>query len=54
MARKKYTLPELIKRWELEQLTVEQAIGQLLLWLVALVERIDKLEAARRKASKAQ
>ncbi len=45
---KRYELTELIKRWERGDLTVEQAIGQILLWLAALVERIAKLEAGQR------
>lgn len=44
----RYELPELIKRWERGDLTPEQAIGQILLWLITLVERITKLEANRR------
>ena len=43
--RKPYDLPELIKRWEREQLTTEQAIGQILVWLVRLATRMTKLEA---------
>jgi hypothetical protein len=43
--KKRYALSELIKRWEREQITTEQAIGQLLLWLVVLSKRIAKLEA---------
>jgi hypothetical protein len=46
---KRYELPELIKRWERDDLTAEQAIGQILLWLVALVERLSRLEASQRK-----
>jgi len=49
---KKYPLSELTKRWEREDLTLEQAIGQILLWLASLSERADKLEATRRKVSK--
>jgi hypothetical protein len=45
MEKRRYNLPELIKRWEREQITTEQAIGQILLWLVALAERVIKLEA---------
>jgi hypothetical protein len=45
MEKRRYKLPELIKRWEREQITTEQAIGQLFLWLAALAERIAKLEA---------
>lgn len=47
-----YDLSELIKRWEREQLTVEQAIGQILLWLVALARRIEALEAGKRAPKK--
>lgn len=42
--RNTYTLPELVKRWEREDLTVEQAIGQIFLWLEELVERVQRLE----------
>ena len=49
---KKYALPELVKKWEREDITVEQVIGQILLWLVALSSRITKLEATRRKAKR--
>jgi hypothetical protein len=45
---KRYDLSELVKRWELEEINAEQAIGQILLWLVVLAERIAKLEAAQR------
>ena len=51
---KKYPLSELAKLWEREELTVEQAIGQMLLWLASLSERADKLEATRRKATKSR
>lgn len=47
---KKYPLSELVQRWEREDLTIEQVIGQILLWLVALAERIARLEANQRKA----
>ncbi len=46
---KKYPASELIKKWEREELTADQAIGQLLQWVVALVERVTKLEAAQSK-----
>ena len=39
---KKYPLSELVKRWEREELTVEQAVGQILLWLVSLSEQVNK------------
>jgi hypothetical protein len=46
---KRYELSELIKRWERGDITPEQAIGQALLWLVALAERVTRLEASQRK-----
>lgn len=51
MKTKRYTLPELIKRWEREEVTTEQAIGQVLLWLVSLTERIAKIETKQKKVS---
>ncbi len=39
---KKYPLSELVKRWEREELTVEQAVGQILLWLASLSEQVNK------------
>jgi hypothetical protein len=47
---KKYSLSELVKRWEREELTVEQGVGQILLWLVSLAGRVDKLEGNRPKS----
>ena len=41
-----YTLDELIERWKREQLTTEQAIGQILQLLKELERRMK--EAARR------
>jgi hypothetical protein len=46
---KRYELPELIKRWERAEVTPEQAIGQILLWVVALAERVAKLEINQRR-----
>jgi len=46
----KYPLPNLVKRWEREELTGEQAIGQILLWLAAVLERVEKLENHQRNA----
>ncbi len=46
---KKYPLPELVQKWAREEVTVEQAIGQILLWIMALAERVTKLEANRSK-----
>jgi hypothetical protein len=39
-----YGLHEVIRRWGREQLTPEQAIGQILLLLVELDKRLQKLE----------
>jgi len=47
-----YGLPELIRRWGREQLTTEQAIGQILLLLVELDKRLRKLERRRESLSK--
>jgi hypothetical protein len=46
---KRYELAELIKRWERGDISSEQAIGQALLWLAALAERVTRLEASQRK-----
>ncbi len=46
---KRYELAELIKRWEREELTVEQTIGQLLLWLDSLIERMNSMEIRQRR-----
>jgi hypothetical protein len=51
---KRYTLQELVKLWEREEITLEQAVGQILLWLVALAERVTKLEASQRRTSRSQ
>jgi len=42
-----YGLQEVIRRWGRGQLTTEQAIGQILLLLVELHERLQKLERRR-------
>ena len=39
-----YTLEELINRWRQEELTSEQMIGQLLLALAALQQRVRDVE----------
>ncbi len=44
MSKNKYNLDELLKRWEREELTLEQAIGQLFLWVSDLAERVQQLE----------
>jgi hypothetical protein len=48
-----YSLDELITRWKQEKLTPEQAIGQMLLVLRSLTERVLELERWRRKQGKA-
>ncbi|MEW5961675.1 MAG: hypothetical protein AB1801_28490 [Chloroflexota bacterium] len=49
---KKYPVAELIKKWEREEINVEQAIGQILLWLMTLVEHIARLEAKLRQTKR--
>ena len=49
LSMKRYQLSELIKKWEREELTAEQAIGQILLWLNLLSERVTKVEATPQK-----
>jgi phosphoglycerate dehydrogenase-like enzyme len=44
-----YNLDELITRWEREKLTAEQVIGQMLLMLRSLTERVRELERWRWK-----
>lgn len=51
---KKYELTDLIKRWEREEMTVEQAVGQILLWLNTLSERVTKLENRARQTRGSQ
>ena len=51
---KKYELTELLKRWERDELTVEQAVGQIMLWINTLSEQITKLDAKQRKLSDSQ
>ncbi len=41
----RYSISDLIKKWEREDATVEQVIGQLLLWVNDLATRVNKLEA---------
>jgi hypothetical protein len=48
-----YNLDELITRWEQEKLTAEQAVGQILLMLQSLAERVQELERWRRRQQKA-
>lgn len=39
-----YTLDEVIKRWDRGRLTTDQAVGQILLILQILSQRVGKLE----------
>lgn len=39
-----YDLQDLIHLWETERITLEQALGQILLHLQALLERLEALE----------
>ena len=48
-----YNLDELITRWEQEKLTAEQAVGQILLMLQSLAERVQELERWRWRQQKA-
>ena len=47
-----YGLQEVIRRWGRDQLTTEQAIGQILLLLIELHERLQKLERRRESPPK--
>jgi len=40
----KYALKDLIELWEAEKISLEQAIGQILLWLQELQQQIYDLE----------
>jgi hypothetical protein len=40
-------IERVIKLWESEQITTEQVIGKILLWLRDLHQRLLKLEAGR-------
>ena len=40
-------LEKVIKLWETGQITPEQAIGKILLWLRELYDRLSKLETKR-------
>jgi hypothetical protein len=47
----RYDLEELVKLWALEKITVEQMIGQVLLHLRALADRVNVLEQNDRARS---
>ncbi len=49
-----YNLDELIARWEHEKVTTEQVVGQVLLQLRSLVERVEELERWRRRQEKGE
>ncbi len=49
-----YNLDELITRWEQEKVTTEQAVGQALLLLRSLAERVEELERWRRRQEKGE
>jgi hypothetical protein len=49
-----YNLDELITRWEHEKVTTEQVVGQVLLLLRSLVERVEELERWRRRQEKGE
>lgn len=46
-----YELQVLIRKWQREELTAEQMIGQLLLHMQRLSERVGRLEALRQKGA---
>ncbi len=50
----RYPLQELVDKWEREEVTIEQILGQILLWLMHLVERVTKLEINQRKIDRSQ
>ena len=44
-----YDLDTIVKKWEREELSSEQAIGQILLLLQSISQRIGRLEVAQVK-----
>ena len=42
-----YDLDTMLKKWEREELTTEQAIGQILLLLQRISQRVGRLEVAQ-------
>ena len=44
-----YPMEELVKLWATEQLTAEQAIGQLLLQVKSILKRLAELERNQRR-----
>ena len=49
-----YNIEELVTRWEREKLTTEQAVGQILLMLRALSERMKTIERWKWKQEKVE
>jgi hypothetical protein len=49
-----YSLDELITRWEHEKVTTEQVVGQVLLLLRSLAERVEELERWRRRQERGE
>jgi hypothetical protein len=45
-----YSLETLVRKWGLSELTTEQAIGQILLFLQELVRRVEALEGGGERA----
>ena len=48
----RYTLEQLIEYWRTEQLTVEQAVGQILQFLLEYRQRIEELENRLREVER--
>lgn len=44
-----HDLDILLKKWERDELTTEQAVGQMLLLLHSLAQRVGRLEVAQEK-----
>jgi hypothetical protein len=42
----KYDWAELMRKWTLEEMTAEQAIGQLLLWTQETVNKVQRLQSS--------
>lgn len=42
----KYDCVELLRKWKLEEMTAEQAIGQLLLWTQETVKKVEGLQSS--------
>ena len=42
----KYDCAELLRKWKLEEITAEQAIGQLVLWMQETVKKVQRLQSS--------